>query len=508
MKIKGLSSSNQVVGEGILCWLLQDEDGDTTYIELVGYHIPNAKVRLLSLQVLLKTIGGHALQNDKEIAIILGNGLTFCAKHCPTSNLPLIPLALQAHSKTCFWTTAFGFMADRFCEINSIKTVLHQSNSNLSASQKELLLWHQWLSHALINWIQTLIQDRLWLPDTDKGSHALHSDLFLPTKSCMPTCDTSKLKCAACLYAKASTCTPNNQPACPSPKTCILKENHLMPGNCILADHYFFSVQGRLPHIFGKEHHGYSCVSLFVDHASGKIFNFPQYLNTAHETIQSINGLEAMAREEGFKIKSYHSNNGIFAIADFKAHCECSQQTLYFSGVGAQHQNGIAECNIKTVAHWACANMLHLATLWPQCADSKFWPQATDYAVWVFNRLPSLDSRIAPNELWSGVQAHGTDMTCAHVFGCPIYVLEGSLQDGKKITMWNPWAHLGLFLGFLNLHSLQVPFVLNVDTGHIPPQLHVIFMTCLRPCILCPPTSLSIRNELQYCSWVVSVTSI
>jgi hypothetical protein len=94
MKIKGLSSSNQVAGEGILHWLLKDADGNTTYIELLGYHIPNDKVHLLSLQVLLKTIGGHALQNDKEIANVLDNGLTFCAKHCPTSNLPLIPLAL------------------------------------------------------------------------------------------------------------------------------------------------------------------------------------------------------------------------------------------------------------------------------------------------------------------------------------------------------------------------------------------------------------------------------
>jgi hypothetical protein len=36
----------------------------------LGYHIPNAKVHLLSLKVLLNTIGGHALQNDKEIAIV------------------------------------------------------------------------------------------------------------------------------------------------------------------------------------------------------------------------------------------------------------------------------------------------------------------------------------------------------------------------------------------------------------------------------------------------------
>ncbi len=121
--------------------------------------------------------------------------------------------------------------------------------------------------------------------------------------------------------------------------------------------------------------------------------------------------------------------------------------------------------------------MLHLATHWPQYADSKFWPQATDYAVWVFNRLPSFDSGIAPDEIWSGVWAHGTDMTRAHAFGCPVYVLEASLQDGKKIpkSKWNPWARLSLFLGVSNLHLSQVPLVLNIATGPISPQFHVIF---------------------------------
>jgi hypothetical protein len=59
MKIKGLSSSNQVSGEGILGWSLQDMNGNTTYIELLGYHILNAQVHLLSPQVLLKTIDGR-----------------------------------------------------------------------------------------------------------------------------------------------------------------------------------------------------------------------------------------------------------------------------------------------------------------------------------------------------------------------------------------------------------------------------------------------------------------
>ncbi len=100
----------------------------------------------------------------------------------------------------------------------------------------------------------------------------------------------------------------NNQASHPSLKACIFKENHLISGDCILADHYFSPVQGCLPHTFGKECR-YTRGSLFVDHANGKIFNFPQYSNTTHEMLQGISWLKAMAQEEGFK-KSYHPNNG------------------------------------------------------------------------------------------------------------------------------------------------------------------------------------------------------
>ena len=54
-------------------------------------------------------------------------------------------------------------------------------------------------------------------------------------------------------------------------------------------------------------------------------------------------------------------------------------------------------------------------------------------------------------------------------------MLDTSLQDGKKIPKWNPWALLGLFLGFSDIHSPLVPLVLNVETGHNSPQFHVIF---------------------------------
>jgi hypothetical protein len=104
MKIKDLSSSNQVAGEGILSWSIQDTHGASVIKELMGYHIPNAEVHLLSPQFLLNTISGKAIQTVQGIDIILNNGFNVNAKFCPQSNLLLIPLSLKNDRKYCFGT--------------------------------------------------------------------------------------------------------------------------------------------------------------------------------------------------------------------------------------------------------------------------------------------------------------------------------------------------------------------------------------------------------------------
>jgi hypothetical protein len=140
----------------------------------------------------------------------------------------------------------FGFSVEIFHEINAVKSLLHQANTNLSASQKELLLWHQCLSHASVKWVQKLMCNRKWLPGTADNKMALHSGPFIPTKKGSHTqlCDTSILKCTACLYAKASTRSPENLPPKRSFKKQVLKQDHLKPGNCISANHYFSPIIG------------------------------------------------------------------------------------------------------------------------------------------------------------------------------------------------------------------------------------------------------------------------
>jgi hypothetical protein len=169
--------------------------------------------------------------------------------------------------------------------------------------------------------------EQKWLLGSADNKNALHSGPFIPTKSHAQVCNTSTLKCAACLFAKASAKLPVNLAPRASTKNHILKQDHLQPGDCISADHYFSPILG---HTFGKERNGYTCGSLFVDHASGKIFNFLQYSNTALEPIRSTLQLEAMALDKGFKIKRYHLDNGILASAEFKQHCALQHQNFFF----------------------------------------------------------------------------------------------------------------------------------------------------------------------------------
>jgi hypothetical protein len=147
----------------------------------------------------------------------------------------------------------------------------------------------------------------------------------------------------------------------------------------------------------------------------------------------------------------------------------------YLCRSNTHHKNGVAEWNIKAIAQWAWANILHFAHHWPAKAKVCFWPQAIEYAIWVFNRMPNLANPLSPNELWSSSHALTEEFHRTRVFGCPVYVLDAALQDGHKIPKWAPRARLGIFLGFSKLHSSQVPIVMNVNTGKISPPFHVIF---------------------------------
>jgi hypothetical protein len=91
MKIKDLSLSNTVAGEGLMRWKDEDLAGRVVNLDLPGCHIPGVKVRLLSPQVFLSAFGGHTTQTTQKVEVYLENGLILHAHLCLRSCLPLLP---------------------------------------------------------------------------------------------------------------------------------------------------------------------------------------------------------------------------------------------------------------------------------------------------------------------------------------------------------------------------------------------------------------------------------
>jgi hypothetical protein len=120
--------------------------------------------------------------------------------------------------------------------------------------------------------------------------------------------------------------------------------------------------------------------------------------------------------------------------------------------------------------------LLHFILHWPQEARLELWPYAVDYAVWVWNHLPDSTTRLSPIEIFT--KATFPDykhLQRARVFGCPVYVLDPTLQDAKKLPKWQKRSWKGIFLGFSPSHHTNVALVLNPETGSITPQYHVVF---------------------------------
>ena len=199
----------------------------------------------------------------------------------------------------------------------------------------------------------------------------------------------------------------------------------------------------------------------------------------ATETVKAKLTFEREAQSQGVVIKGYHTDNGIFNSSEFMEELLKKQQKIRFSGAGSSHQNGAAECAIKTVVTME-RTMLMQAAL--RCTEdtlsNDIWPMATYYDICVYNQIPDMQSGLSAIEIWSRSRFEPVSETLSncHVWGCPTYVLEPKLQKpGVKIPKWAPRSRRGVNMGFSKMHSTQVGLVLNLLTGSISPQYHVVF---------------------------------
>ena len=119
------------------------------------------------------------------------------------------------------------------------------------------------------------------------SSESPHQGPFLPCRNtCTGSCKLTGLRCAACLASKASTQSAgarhesHDTPSQPRLKKLSeqinadcekkLKRGDIRQGDGVSADHYISVVPGRLDHTYGREKQGYTCGTLFVDHATYK----------------------------------------------------------------------------------------------------------------------------------------------------------------------------------------------------------------------------------------------
>lgn len=71
-------------------------------------------------------------------------------------NLPLLQLSNSVDS--CLWAKFFAFNVDD--KIDWKKAILDTTNQNLTAAQRELLVWHFKLSHAGLSTVHNLCRQR------------------------------------------------------------------------------------------------------------------------------------------------------------------------------------------------------------------------------------------------------------------------------------------------------------------------------------------------------------
>jgi len=369
-----------------------------------------------------------------------------------------------------------GLGISHFCSLDeayddpAIFSLLDSSNLNLKANQKELMLWHWRLMHAGQGWIQSLMAT----PKQEVGEKApapLIQGKVHGTSSC------THPVCPACQLGKQHRRTPGHTWVDPDREMAIRREA-LRPGDCTSIDQYVSAMPGRLAHTFGRESadRQYNGGTIFVDHATGFVYIQNQQSLRIGETLQAKTAYEKFAYQFGIKLKKFRADNAPFRAAEFKEDLELKEQDIDYSGVGAHFQNGVAERALQTVTMWARSAMLHQALHWPSEFSPDLWPFALEHAVHIWNHLPSHHGRLAPIELFTGVKLpEYKAISQARVWGCPVYVLDPKIQDGKKLPKWRARSRVGMYLGASLDHSSTVGRILNLRTGAISPQYHVVY---------------------------------
>ena len=224
-------------------------------------------------------------------------------------------------------------------------------------------------------------------------------------------------KCPSCLYGKAHRKPWRTHKIDPKIKPTTV------PGAVVSIDQLESPVPGFVPIAKGQPTvQRYRGASVFVDHATDFTYVHMHQHLTTDETIDAKHAFERLAEQHGVRILHYHCDNGRFADKAFVDDVRAAHQTITFCGVGAHHQNGIAERRIRDITENARTSLLHAAHRWPKAIAANLWPQAIKHVVNVRNSLPRPGKTESPLSKFAGTSVQ-PNLKHFHPFGCPVYVL-------------------------------------------------------------------------------------
>ncbi len=313
-------------------------------------------------------------------------------------------------------------------------------------ASEELLIWHNRYSHIGFKRLQAMAKMDI-----------------IPKR--LANCKVPV--CQACLYGKQ---TKRPWKSKSKEQSHIIKVNS--PGACVSVGQLESSTPGLIAQLKGfLTRRRYKVATVFVDHFSKLSFIHFQTSTSASETLDAKIEFERFAMSHGVSVKHYHADNGRFSENAWKEDVMNKQQRLTFCGVGAHHQNGLAEKRIRDIQDLARTALIYANRRWPDAINEHLWPYAMKHANETINKTPFSGENTTPLEFFSNVKVSPNPKE-VHPFGCPVYALDGRLQGGNKIGKWCSRSRLAIYLGTSANHSQSVGLLLSLQTGLVSPQYH------------------------------------
>ena len=179
----------------------------------------------------------------------------------------------------------------------------------------------------------------------------------------------------------------------------------------------------------------------------------PQVSLRATDTVIRKKRFERNLNNFGHSVEIYLGDNSFYRFKEFRDDHKARGQTIEFCGIGAHHQNGVAERAIRTVSEH-----------WPGNVDLSLWSMTVKLAVHIYNMLPNMNTGLAPLGIVTGSRLDGSELRNSRVCGCPAYVLDSKVQDGNKLPRWIPKSIKGQFLGRSRTHISSIGLIRNLET--------------------------------------------